>query len=177
MHQLANKSSILPPPKKVTDPFFGLNCIITSRILYAIFVVHVLVFGFVTNANSQYISVTQSTVSIAENGETYDQGINLSTMPSGIVTVTLQVEDENIATINKKSLTFTPQNYNTRQTVTITGVDDAVSNTNGRRRTTITLTASGADYEGITATITVSTIDDDLRLVSDRLDEGKSLLL
>ncbi len=131
--------------------------------------------GAAPDAGAQYIGVTNSAVGIAENGGTYEQDIYLSTQPTGTVTVGIEVRDTSIATVDVATLTFTPQNYNEPQTVTITSVDDSVANRDGGRRTMVDLTASGGGYDGITAAITVRTLDDDLQERTDRLLEGTSL--
>ncbi len=58
-------------------------------------------------------------------------------------------------------LTFTTDNWNTAQTVTVTAVedDDAVA---GRRDVTLTHTASGGDYGSVAAkTVTVTITEND----------------
>ena len=127
------------------------------------------------DASAQFIGVTNSAVGIPENGGTYEQHIYLSTAPTGTVTVSIEVRDTSIATVDVATLTFTPQNYNDPQTVTITAVDDSVANRGGGRRTMVDLTASGGGYDGITHAITVRTLDDDLQESTDRLLEGTSL--
>ena len=58
------------------------------------------------------------------------------------------------------SLTFTTTNWKTNQTVTVTGVDNDIDETN--RTTTVTHDPSGADYGSVAnATLTVTATDDD----------------
>ena len=121
----------------------------------------VLVLGMAQAAGAQ-IRVTDSSVSVSENGGTFAQEVWLSSnlVPTGTVTITLEIADETVATVNKESLTFEPGDYTTPQAVTITGVNDNVYNS-PVRRTTLTLTASGANYEGVTKTITIAAADDE----------------
>ena len=102
-----------------------------------------LALGAAPDVRAQGILVTNSAVAIAENGGTYEQRVSLSAEPSGTVTVRIEVRDTSVATVDVATLTFTPQNYNEPQTVTITAVDDNVANRGGGRQTMVDLTASG----------------------------------
>ena len=107
------------------------------------------------------IRVDDSTIAVSESG-TVDQDVWLLSQPSGDVTISLTITNEPpaLVTMNKTSLTFTPSNWNTKQTVTFSGVNDDVDNTE-TRSATIKLTASGADYDGVTATFTIRVDDDE----------------
>ncbi|MDE2944397.1 MAG: tandem-95 repeat protein, partial [Gemmatimonadota bacterium] len=104
--------------------------------------------------------VTDSSIRMHEDGGTFVQNVWLWSQPSGEVTVTVAVADTTVVTVDKTSLTFTPVNYAMPQPVTVTGVDNAVPN-NPPRQTTITLTASGANYGGVTHVITAVPYNDD----------------
>ena len=72
--------------------------------------------------------------------------------------------DTDEATVSAASLTFTNSNWNSSQTVTVTGVDDAVID--GSQDTTITLTvndgSSNNNYDPLAdQTFTVATADND----------------
>ncbi|MDE0073404.1 MAG: tandem-95 repeat protein [Gammaproteobacteria bacterium] len=112
------------------------------------------------NSRSYFIRVRDSQFSLDETGGTFAQTVHLNKQPSADVTVTLAVADTTVATVDQVSLTFTPSNYNIKQTVTVTGVDDAVFNPR-YRRTTVTLTASGAEYIGITKEFLAVAIDNE----------------
>ena len=102
--------------------------------------------------------VSPTYVTVDENGsETFD--MSLTTLPSGSVTVSLMVADSAVATVTPATLTFTTSDWNTVQSVTVTGTDDPDSGTNN---TTITATATNGGYSSTTAQITVSVTDDDL---------------
>ncbi|MDE0337620.1 MAG: hypothetical protein OXI80_08105, partial [Caldilineaceae bacterium] len=107
------------------------------------------------------IRVRDSQFSLDETGGTFAQTVHLNKQPSADVTVTLAVADTTVATVDQTSLTFTPSNYNIKQTVTVTGVDDAVYNPGGYRSTRVTLTASGAEYIGITKEFVAEAIDNE----------------
>ena len=102
------------------------------------------------------------TMEDAENEATYT--VVLDSQPTGTVTVNLESEDTDIATVAPARLTFTTGNWNTAQGVTVTGVADVIDNPNDRRTTDITHTvsASGTDYAAETADpVTVTVTDDD----------------
>ena len=102
------------------------------------------------------------TMEDAENEATYT--VVLDSQPTGTVTVNLESEDTDIATVAPARLTFTTGNWNTAQGVTVTGVADVIDNPNDRRTTDITHTVSAAstDYASETAgNVTVTVTDDD----------------
>ena len=57
--------------------------------------------------------------------------------------------DTTVATVDTASLTFTAADFDTRQSVTITGVGNTTHD-DGFRLTTLTLAGSGADFDGVT---------------------------
>ena len=120
-----------------------------------------LLFGAATvSAQPQLIRVTASSLPVHEQGGTYTQNVWLSSQPTADVEVTLNVADTTVATVSISSLIFTPDNYDMPQSVTVTGVDDAVYNA-PHRTTTVTLTAQGGNYEGVTHTVRVTAVNDD----------------
>ncbi|MDE0360748.1 MAG: hypothetical protein OXI74_06225 [Rhodospirillaceae bacterium] len=88
-------------------------------------------------------SITDLFESGANQQKTYT--VSLATEPTGNVIVNVASEDTGAATVNPSSLTFTPKNYETGQTVTVTGVDDKVVN-DPARSVTIVHTPSGGGY-------------------------------
>ncbi len=110
----------------------------------------------VTNDDTVGLTFDQTPVSVNEEGES-QYTVALATQPTGPVTVGLTFGGD--LTVAPASLTFTPTNWNTAQTVTVTAVND----TDGDDDTeTVTHNATGADYEGITGTVTVTVVDDDI---------------
>ena len=67
--------------------------------------------------------ITPSRLEIDEDGNA-DYSVKLSTPPSGDVTLDLTVSDRNKAFVSPSSLTFTSQNWNAYQNVTVTGSSD-----------------------------------------------------
>ena len=108
------------------------------------------------------VSVTQLTVTeAAGTGRTATYTVKLNTQPTGDVTITPSSSAESAATVSG-ALTFTSSNWSTAQTVTVTGVDDAVDQGDTDRTATISHTVSGGDYGEVSAgSVSVSVTDDD----------------
>ena len=112
-----------------------------------------------------------------DTGATYT--VKLATEPTEDVTVTVTGQAGTDLTLTGLSaadaLTFTTDNWNTAQTVTVTaahdadGADDSV---------TLTHTAAGGEYASVVATLPVTVIDDDRAIVlsptSLDVDEGSA---
>ena len=91
--------------------------------------------------------VVSKTSSSITKGSTDTFTVKLDKAPTNNQTVTLSTSNSN-ATINKTSLTFTPSNYGTTQTVTITGASAG--------STTITLSSPNVSNKTISVTVTGS---------------------
>lgn len=73
------------------------------------------------------ISVTPTSgLFTSETGATATFTVQLDTQPAANVTIPLSSDDTTEGTVGPTSLTFTPANWNIPQTVTVTGVDDAL---------------------------------------------------
>ncbi len=100
---------------------------------------------------------------IPENGGTATYSVILTSEPTGNVTVTPSSNDQSIATVSG-TLTFEPENWNTEQYVTVTGVNDDIDNEGDSRTAIITHTVAGGDYDSVTAeNVTVTVTDDDTK--------------
>ncbi|MBF2755608.1 MAG: hypothetical protein ISN29_10190, partial [Gammaproteobacteria bacterium AqS3] len=84
--------------------------------------------------------------------------VRLASEPSGAVTVELARSGDTDVTLDKNSLTFTTDNWNQDQTVTVSAVHD---DDTGVDRATIGLTASGGDYGSVTGSVEVTVTDND----------------
>ncbi|MBV6626937.1 MAG: DUF4347 domain-containing protein [Rivularia sp. (in: Bacteria)] len=84
-------------------------------------------FGFVINSNDK-LTLNGSTVEVALPQTTSQAtvGVRLKTKPNGNVTVAFPGIDATETSLDKTTLTFTPQNWDVYQNVTISGVDDKV---------------------------------------------------
>ena len=106
------------------------------------------------------VSTSALTVTEAPGaGRSVEYTVRLSAAPSGSVAVGVSSDDTNVARVEPESLTFTAGNWSDAQTVTVTGVDDAIDNDG--RGAKIAQAAAGGGYDGIRATVLVSLIDDD----------------
>ena len=85
-------------------------------------------------------------VSVREGG-TKSYQVELTSQPTDDVTVTLNSTDPRIATVSPPELTFTQDNWDRKQRVTVTGgQDDVVASTLGAN---ITHTTQGGGYDGV----------------------------
>ena len=88
----------------------------------------------------------------------------LDAQPTSNVVLSVVSADTGEATVSPSTLTFTPTNWDTAQTITVTGVDDDL--VDGTQTSTVTLSvvdaSSDNDFDGVAdQTVSVSTTDDD----------------
>ena len=102
------------------------------------------------------IALSVSTVSLSEGGGTETYTVRLASQPSAGVTVTITSAKEAAVTVNPASLSFTTTNWDDPQTVTLTPVSDA---DNQDESVTISHSASGGGYNGVTADLTANVTD------------------
>lgn len=110
----------------------------------------------VTIKNIDYfgnIVLNKTSLSINE-GNTTTFTVKLDSRPSGNQIVNISCNNS-YTTINKTSLTFTPSNYNTTQTITVSGVHNESDYVD---RTTI-ITLSSLNVENKMVTVTINNID------------------
>ena len=113
----------------------------------------------VTDDDTAALVLSQPRLTVTEGdaaGSSYT--VKLATQPTGDVTVTVSGHASTDLTLDKTSLTFTADNWNTPQTVTATAGQDTDATDDSA---TLTHTASGADYANLTADLTVTVTDDD----------------
>ena len=77
--------------------------------------------------------------------------------------------DTGEVTVSPSTLTFTSANWDQTQTITATGIDDALNDDNVDVTITVAVddASSDDDYDGISATTTVTNEDDDLPQISN----------
>jgi uncharacterized delta-60 repeat protein len=120
-------------------------------------------FGEATPPPSGITVSPTSGLQTSESGATASFTVVLDTTPSADVTIPLSSSDPGEGTVSPTSLTFTPSNWNLPQTVTITGVDDALID-GDVAYTIATATAISTDpaYNGLDADdVSVTNTDDD----------------
>ena len=110
------------------------------------------------------ISLSSVSGNTNESGTTATFTTVLDAAPASDVVVNVTSGDTGEVTVSPSTLTFTNANWDDAQTITVTGVDDALNDDNVD--VTITLAVDDAssddDYDGISTTTTVTNEDDDL---------------
>ena len=117
----------------------------------------------VTDDDAPGVSVTSASVNPGE-GETASYTVKLVTQPAGPVTITpTRSGDSGAVSLSPARLTFTADNWNTLQTVSVTGVQDDDANDE-----TVTVSHSVSGYGPVTSApaVTVTVTDDDTPGVS-----------
>ncbi len=96
-----------------------------------------------------------------EHKGTYE--VVLTSEPTDDVTVTVGVPEGAPFTVSDASLTFTPSNWSTARTLTVTASNDDVDNAGDARAANITHTvvADDSDYGGVAASNVAVTVNDD----------------
>ena len=104
------------------------------------------------------MTVTPRALDVDEGG-TAMYTVTLNTVPTGNVTVAVTSNDQGAATVSPAMLTFTPTDWNTVKTVTVTGVEDSDQD---NEIVTLSNDPSGADYDSVsTVDVTVDVTDND----------------
>ena len=115
----------------------------------------------VNDNDTPSLVITPESLSVDEGDEaTYT--VKLASEPTVAVTVAIAItgDADTDLTLDETSLTFTTSNWGTAQTVTVEAGDDA----DGLNDTaTLTHNASGGDYDSISTTLGVTTLDNDGR--------------
>ena len=117
----------------------------------------------ITDDDTRGIVLSKSAVTVTEasgNTNTASYTVKLMSQPTAAVTVAVTSGDTGAATVNKASLSFSTSNWNSAQTVTVTGQDDAIDNGSGRSLN-IAHAASGGDYASVSKDLPVTVTDDE----------------
>ena len=122
-----------------------------------------------------------SIIELIEGGKHVERIFKLNAKPKSDVIVTIKSDHDDRLSISSSSLTFTPSNWNTDQTVTFTAVDDHIAN--GDLDFSITINSSSGDsrFNDIKNTVQVKIKDnDEVGIVYDdssiTLNEGQSVV-
>ena len=107
---------------------------------------------------------SSGSTSVDESGTTDTFTAVLNAEPSSNVVILVSSADTGEATVDVSLLTFTPANWDTAQTVTVTGVDDDLDD--GDQSTLITLSIDDANSDDSfdplpDQTVSATTVDDD----------------
>ena len=124
----------------------------------------------ITTTNAGHgVVVSESSLSVAENDETATYTVVLKSQPGGNVEISTTSGATATATASPATLTFGSSNWNTPQTVTVTGVADSTDNPGGGRDVSISHAASSTDPNYTIAsagTIEARVTDDDATTVT-----------
>jgi hypothetical protein len=106
-----------------------------------------------TDNDTKGITVTPTTgLTTTEAGGTANFTVVLNSQPTADVTIPLTSSNTAEGTIDKTSLTFTATNWNTPQTVTVTGVNDSVDDGDiAYNIVTVAATSTDTNYSGVNA--------------------------
>ncbi|MCC7085411.1 MAG: hypothetical protein IT427_10430 [Pirellulales bacterium] len=120
----------------------------------------------VSNTDNDTAGITVTPTSglvTTEAGGTAAFTVKLNSQPTANVTIGISTSNAAEGTVSTSSLVFTPQNWNTAQTVTVTGVNDAVDDGNvAYTIRTGAATSADANYNGLDAAdVAVTNNDDD----------------
>lgn len=123
------------------------------------------------------LSATGGSTAVSEAGLTDELGLVLEAQPVSDVVIDVFSLDTTEVTVSPIRFTFTSDNWNTPQTVTVTGMDDNIAD--GLQSTTIVANVdaseSDANFSGQTATAGATNQDDDARLVVT-LSDGSTIV-
>src|SRR2546429_373872 len=125
----------------------------------------------VTNTDDDTAGIAVSPTSgltTTEGGGTATFTVALTSQPTANVTIGLSSSDLTEGTVAPASVTFTPANWNTAQTVTVTGVDDFVVDGDvAYTIVTAAATSTDAGYNGMNAAdVAVTNMDNDTAGIS-----------
>ncbi|MCF3609672.1 DUF4347 domain-containing protein, partial [Planktothrix agardhii 1033] len=119
-----------------------------------------------TDNDTKGITVTPTTgLTTTEAGGKATFTVVLNSQPTADVTIPLTSSNTAEGTIDKTSLTFTTANWNTPQTVTVTGVDDSVDDGDiAYNIVTAAATSTDTNYSGVNASdVAVTNTDNDTK--------------
>ena len=120
----------------------------------------------IQNDDTAGISITPTSgLTTTEAGGTANFTIVLNSQPTADVSIGITSDKTAEGTVDKSSLTFTSANWNTPQTVTVTGVDDLVVDGNvAYNIVTAAATSTDTNYSGVNAAdVAVTNTDNDTK--------------
>ena len=114
-------------------------------------------------AGFSIVATDESTV-VTEGGEPDSISVVLTAAPLTNVVITAQVDDESEVSVSQTSLTFTTENWDTPQTVEVSGVDDVLVDSDQESHVSFAIQTSDSDaaFRNLASqTVVVTTLDDD----------------
>ena len=118
---------------------------------------------YARNADNEYgLDVSSVTGQATEAGGTATFTVALNTRPTAAVTVSVSSRDTSEGAASPSSLTFAATAWNTAQTVTVTGADDAIDDGTVTWAVRLDPSSGDANYNGLSnVNVLVTTTDDD----------------
>ena len=117
----------------------------------------------ITDDDTAGVTLSSTSVTVVE-GQTVTYTVELDTQPTDTVTVTINDPTDNTdVTTRPESLTFTTTNWNTRQSVVVTSIQDDQDDDGETATVTHTVSSTGdTNYNGISVSdVRVNVTDDD----------------
>ena len=115
--------------------------------------------GIITDDDERGVTVTPTALMIRE-GDSASYTVVLDSEPTADVTVEIQVPEDAEVAVDVTKLTFTAEDWNQSQTVTVTAAQDADAVADDP--VTLTHVVSGGDYRSVTvASVAVTILEDD----------------
>jgi hypothetical protein len=107
------------------------------------------------------IGVTESngSTTVAEGGQGDNFTVSLQSAPTATVTITI-TGNADVQTA-PATLTFTPENWSTAQTVSVAAIDDALVEQPESPSITLRTSSSDPAYQGLSSSLTVRVVDND----------------
>ena len=115
------------------------------------------------NDDDDVVSMVLGSISghTSEAGQSATFTVRLGSQPAQNVTVAVASNNTGEGTVGGPSLTFTPANWSTPQTVTVTGVDDAVDDDVKSYQVTLATSSTDNSYQGLAGQVSVQNDDND----------------
>ena len=101
-------------------------------------------------------------IEVSESGSTYVFQLWLWSQPSSDAVLSIVSDDTGEVTVSPATLTFTGANWESAQSVILTGVDD--TDVDGDQTTTVTVSGVGEGWQSEWEDLSVVTLDDDTTL-------------
>ncbi|BAY07354.1 malectin domain-containing carbohydrate-binding protein [Calothrix sp. NIES-2098] len=115
--------------------------------------------GTTTPTAQVNVQQTDGNTAVTEGGNTDTYSLVLSSAPTSNVTITVSAPGNQLS-FDKTTLTFTPTNWNTAQTVTVTAVDDTAVESTQTVNITHTVSSSDPKYNNLAVAALPVTITD-----------------
>ncbi len=112
---------------------------------------------FIHDDDTASVRVMPESLEVAEGGSAQYRAM-LTSEPTGTVTVSVRGGTNTELSVDKPSLTFTPDNWSTAQTVTVTAAADADTEDG---QVILVLTVEGGGYASVAAELPVTVVDVD----------------